>query len=132
MSPDLQALGLRWMACEGFEWRDGMLVTQGKNQWKRLDLYQVRTDIKTWILTVDPPHPLPDLSDPATLGCLLADVRRVWGNPLLSLTWHDEGCSDPGRGWSFAWGQICGEPSRPRGTWLSEPEALICAREAAP
>jgi hypothetical protein len=30
---------------------------------------------------------IPDLTDPATLGCLLALVREAWGEPILSVAW---------------------------------------------
>lgn len=32
---------------------------------------------------------LPDLADPATVGCLLALVREAWGNPRLRVSRPD-------------------------------------------
>jgi hypothetical protein len=66
---------------------------------------------------------LPDLSDPATLGCLLALVREAWGIPSLSLSpWQG--------GWEFAWAED--GAVGPCGYWLTEAEALVAALEAAP
>jgi len=68
---------------------------------------------------------LPDLTDPATLGCLLALVREAWGDPHASASWDYEtngqvvvACSRTSR-WIF----------RDRQT---EAEALVAALEAAP
>lgn len=81
---------------------------------------------------------LPNLSDPATLGCLLALVREAWGDPSLYvrrgsttrksdgvrawevLGWLDPSRSPDGRGGSWSgWG------------YASEAEALVAALEAA-
>lgn len=73
------------------------------------------------------PGAVPDLQDPATLGCLLALVREAWGDPSVCVTtmlysqrWRCH-VHDPG-------------PSRtPR--WFdatTEPAALITALLAAP
>jgi hypothetical protein len=71
---------------------------------------------------------VPDLTDPATLGCLLALVREAWGDPYASVgtAGHDNGeegwvviaCS-PTSKWSF-----CDSKT--------EAEALVAALEAAP
>jgi len=69
---------------------------------------------------------LPDLQDPATLGCLLALVREAWGMPTgITVTYSsDEGL------WGVSWsgathGGCCG-----RGE--TEGEALVAALESAP
>lgn len=64
---------------------------------------------------------LPDLSDPATLGCLLALVREAWGDPTLSPCWQDET-----GGWDVVgnrWNIIAGS--------TTEAEALVVALGAA-
>ena len=54
------ALGRRLVACKGFRPMRGMLDMQGRT-WGRDLLWRWRNDLD-----------VPDLRDPATLGCLLA------------------------------------------------------------
>jgi hypothetical protein len=70
---------------------------------------------------------LPDLSDPATLGCLLALVRealdpRVWGSPLCLAKTKE--------GWELGY-FLNGDWFTPLGTCDTEAEALVAALEAA-
>jgi hypothetical protein len=69
---------------------------------------------------------LPDLTDPATLGCLLALVREAWGDQSLSVLFDHDGCK-----WSVGrWGDDgLALRCRPADT---ESEALVAALEAAP
>ena len=67
---------------------------------------------------------LPDLSDPCTLGALLALVREAWGDPHLHV----------GRriaGWGVWTSQSTPLPECV-GKGDTEPEALVAALEAAP
>jgi hypothetical protein len=82
-----------------------------------------RSAISETVFLVDE---LPDLTDPATLGCLLALVREAWGMPTgITVTYSsDEGL------WGVSWsgathGGWCG-----RGK--TEAEALVAALEDAP
>ena len=70
---------------------------------------------------------LPDLDDPATLGCLLALVREAWVSPGMQAECHDGiWCI---RRPSGTVGLIAG----PQGTaFFAEAEALVAALEAAP
>ena len=67
---------------------------------------------------------LPDLTDPATVGCLLALVREAWGAPCLYVGLL------PAR-----WG-VWTSQNLPLhecvGKGLTEAEALVAALEAAP
>jgi len=67
---------------------------------------------------------VPDLDDPATLGCLLALVREAWGDP--SMYAQDRG---PDGWWVWQSPANAGTVAR---HWPSEAEALIAALEAAP
>jgi len=63
----------------------------------------------------------PDLTDPATLGCLLAVVRDAWGDPLLRV----EGFPDGSRVVSHRLTRIVG-------LGPTEAAALVAALESAP
>ena len=69
---ELHALGRRAVACKGFRWLPGM---------KALGSFRVVESVVPMMFPVD----TPDLSDAATLGCLLAlvteayyDQKRLW------------------------------------------------------
>ena len=112
---DLQKLGERAAACPGWRWMPGMLAhfsgcersTTGAVRLSAYSAPKVRGDY--W----------PDLSDPATLGWLLALVREAWGEPDLVVERY------AGRRWGIDDG----------GDWViadTEAEALVAALEAAP
>ena len=71
---------------------------------------------------------VPDLRDPATLGCLLALVREAWGDPTIHLT-----CVDSLEAGQYDW--IVRSVADKWSSDLlsdSEAEALVAALEAAP
>jgi hypothetical protein len=121
------ALARRAIACTGWRWSPGMLA---------VDL-QTRSEARVMPGTMNlivrylegdryVGGSVPALTDPATLGCLLALVREVWGMPTgITVTYSsDEGL------WGVSWsgathGGCCG-----RGE--TEGEALVAALESAP
>jgi hypothetical protein len=74
---------------------------------------------------------VPDLTDPATLGCLLTLVREAWGDPRLVVIYHGE-AAYPGQ--SEGWAVQCADNRLPVAgeDYPSEGEALVAALEAAP
>ena len=131
----------RAIACKGWKWTRGMLVGNG---WSVLWLYD-NGDICVGYAGDDrPPRrmkpaecvgPLwhPELSDPATLGCLLRLVREAWGDSTLALLPVDE--SIPTR---WAW---CEDGLRAPAMlakayndygWESEALAMVLLLEEAP
>ena len=122
MTEEMQNLGRRAVACKGWKWMPGMLACSGKAR------LRISSMAAANLLSGD----LPDLSDPATVGCLLALVREVWGAPLAEVR--------PmlvGRHGEFeAEGWIC-RPNRrdheyQRFIGTTEAAALVAALEAAP
>jgi len=67
---------------------------------------------------------LPDFSDAATLGCLLALVRKAWGDERASANASPYG---DGR-----WGVVDSNALRFHAMGATEREALVAALEAAP
>jgi len=71
---------------------------------------------------------LPDLDDPATVGCLLALVREAWGLRRAHLQWQSFG--DHAGSWALV--DSDGDLTSPRVYGHNEAEALVAALEAAP
>ena len=91
-------LGRRLVACKHFRPMRGMRDVQGRS-WDDSLLWR-------WNSAID----VPDLRDPATVGCLLAMVREAWGDPTLCTRFADG-----------VW----------NGGYSTEAEALVAALEAA-
>lgn len=156
MTPELVALGRRAVACKAWRWVAGMLmmpdgfpkerwllcwVESGRGnagayqtsggKWWGIAESEADLDLSEWI---------PDLSDTATIGCLLALVREAWGDPHASVGYCDgydsvewavtsprvvirrEIDSTGPKGWMIA---MIGDGD-------TEAEALVAALEAAP
>lgn len=111
MNDQIQDLARRAVACKHWRWMPGMNIQEVFGSWRI-----IHSDAGL----LSDGRSLPDLTDPATLGCLLALVREAYGFTLwLSLqrtnwTWFVDGISGV-----LAHG-------------LSEAEALVAALEAAP
>lgn len=158
MTPDQIDLARRAVACKGWRWMAGMTAIPLSHERERWLLcwceedgseaggYQT-TGGKWWgIATSDLPMVLregwvPDLTDPATLGCLLALVREAWGDPRIhsapGLYAHD---AAPEYRYQIAHWHVYSpgpynaltEPPKCSVTALTEAGALVKALEAAP
>lgn len=83
MTNDFQTLARRAVACRHWRWMPGMVTETGIRVLRRDDDgytigYGPRTSYCIMEVTRDA---IPSLTDPATLGCLLALVREAWGRP---------------------------------------------------
>lgn len=120
---DMEQLARRAVACKGWRLMKGMRVRwysdestyDGGDEWF--------TAIEGWANPVSRNNPqgwwlMPDFSDPATLGCLLALVREAWGG--------SGGTHLTAVGWRYYTpnGHLCSEGA-------TEGEALVAALEAA-
>ena len=115
MNEEQIALAKRAVACKGWKWMPGMAWFD-----ERFLQYRVQSEAHAVVIHEDR---LPDLTDPATLGCLLALVREARGEPTYlptCLDVHDE-----------AW--VVNPPIPWRQTrYESYAAVLIAALEAAP
>ena len=129
-------LARRAVACKHWRWMPGMLPLNGTGFSYRI--LRVRKDgtpvtagmHATWPLF----DALPDLADPATLGCLLALVREAWGDPHAYCAPRRASIIGGflcGPGW-YVW--VAPEFLKGGEYWPSptEVEALVAALEAAP
>jgi hypothetical protein len=123
MTPELEALGRRAVACSHWRWMPGMSNGRdesrhmGALQWAWQDPYRhhaLGIEIDDW----------PDFSDPATLGCLLALVREVREDPLICAYVDNTGCGWWLDGWADS--RLYGDLHD------TEAAALVAALEAAP
>jgi hypothetical protein len=139
MTDEMIALGRRARACKGFRWLPGMrwIVTRVAP----LEDYAGRI-VDGGRRAPDGPG-LPDFSDPATLGCLLALVRVAWRSPTVYVRQSTtRRVSDGVIAWEVCDLWLDAEARRalgvPRegsvGCWgyANEAEALVVALEGAP
>jgi hypothetical protein len=122
VTPDLDALGLRAVACKGWRWMPGMQglrYSPGFADHLRVEICIASAShldlAAEWGC-------IPNLSDPATLGCLLALVREARGESTGFLT------PAKGGGWTYWTGLYQADYFHGD----IEAEALVAALEAAP
>jgi len=115
------ALARRAVACPRWRWMPGMSTHNGARV-VRVDADQYAVGwYPDGYLDVIAKVATPDLTDPATLGCLLALVREAWIEPLARAEGYPDG-----------WRVYVPRVSRLVGLGPSEAEALVAALEAAP
>jgi hypothetical protein len=128
----MRELGRRAVACARWRWMPGMLAIGGNvvaspcpplflvDGVPRMPVDGYRY---IWLKEADEhPDVLPDLKDPATLGCLLGLLREVYGDPWA----HVLRCAG---GWGFHTPLLT---MAPRVTARGEADCLVAALEAAP
>ena len=128
---NLEQLGQRAIACKRWRWMPGMLsnkdlrVTRCDDDGYVVGYYENMSYIAECV-----PGTLPDLTDPATLGCLLALVREAWG-PEATVSVNISGFWAVG-GARIQKGKSAGHTIN-LGIWkATELEALVSALEVAP
>jgi hypothetical protein len=159
MTDEQKALSRRAVACKGWRWMPGMAVTFPDGMANRVALVTVGNygygaeATPTWMaermigssscIQWREHEMAPDLSDPATLGCLLALVREAWRCPTVYVRQSTtRRVSDGVVAWEvcdlFLDAEACRALGVPRegsvGCWgyASEAEALVAALESAP
>jgi len=132
MTEEQIALGRRAVACKGWRWMAGMLRGDGfRCTWVDEDERELAAPTWCangieWLNRRTGPKDLPDLTDPATLGCLLALVREAWGDDeAYAIPWHDED-----GGWTVCVREEDRSVNVSEGD--TEAEALVFALEDAP
>ena len=126
----MRDLAERVVACKHWRWMPGMLNTYG---YRVLEVDEHGKPTR-WVLgwyvfnwsAKWPSSSTPDLTDPATLGCLLALVREVWEDPqvvVICLVIDGKGLWCP---------KIQASQGRAGINYETEAEALVAALEAAP
>jgi hypothetical protein len=125
---NLEELARRAVACKRWRWMPGMLSAKGLRVTRRdSDGYVVGYYEDLSYIAECVPGTLPDLTDPATLGCLLALVREAHGAPAayfmgsVNNQWVVHHFTEPEAYWKSLtkW-----QPT--------EAEALVAALEVAP
>jgi hypothetical protein len=131
MTDDIIALSRRAIACKGWRWMGGMRTA---NEERVISVMRdgvlhlcapldaaLESVSFTRVFFDSSGSCLPDLSDPATLGCLLALVRAAWNHPHICVERMDNErwCVDIRVYRCATYG-------------ASEAEALVAALEAAP
>ena len=116
MTDQQKALSCRAVACKGWRWMPGMRTVRDDGHGFHIGCTVAASKVK--------PEWLPDLTDPATLGCLLALVREAHGDPVLFARFRGARAHPD---WVVSW-----DGSDVIATGATEAEALVAALEAAP
>lgn len=109
---ELKELARRAVASKHWRWMPGMLACCLDRE-----CFIRVVDLEDKDLTTS----IPDLSDPATLGCLLALVREAWKNPHVYVDYSNK--------WKAA---FCCDVGLRAFSSTTEAAALVAALESAP
>jgi len=134
MTEEQIALSRRAVACRGFRWMAGMRTANEErvigvmrdgvlHLCAPLDAALESVSI-TRVFFDSSGSCLPDLTDPATVGCLLALVREAWGTAIIVSYSYDDGL------WETMWEGATAAGWCGRGD--TEAAALVTALESAP
>lgn len=132
MTEEQFALAKRAVACNGWRWMPGMLIHTGfRMVW--VDETTFRSfDERANEMYGSTECLLPDITDPATVGCLLALVREAFpgchAEPNGAPEWDGYDEAERDNWWAVF---TCG-PHRLMANGATEAEALVAALEAAP
>lgn len=127
MTPELVALSRRAVTCVKWRWMRGMTVIVEDS----ISTKQAR-ELITWAQPDGMGYfqhrntaggDLPDLTDPATLGCLLFLVREAWNDYTITTQFHPSTGAPDRKRWRV-W-----QSGNPIAYGVSEPEALVSALE---
>jgi hypothetical protein len=119
----MEALAQRAVACKGWRWMPGMRWCMPGPMRGRM----VGDDPSALLLATG----WPDLTDPATMGCLLALVREAWGIPDLYVAPVEYVGPGPAPAWR-AWAVEGPDLHVYTTGGMTEAAALVAALEAAP
>jgi hypothetical protein len=132
MENEMLELAQRAVACKHWRWMEGMAFLKDGHRYRIVYISDDGHSVGAENNRGDCFHGridkfLPDLNDPATLGCLLALVREVWGDRLLHVEPYHSG------EW-HVWPAPGLEVDRDTTIWHGETEAaaLVAALEVAP
>jgi len=140
MTDEQIALGRRAVACKGWRWMAGMLTHDGyrmiwcsetEREWAGPSFSEAGM---AWrYARIHGESSLPDLTDPATLGCMFALVREAWGCVVVTSPDYDYDDDEARQGPNVVgWRAV----ETVRWMWVgggtTEAEALVVALESAP
>lgn len=134
MTEEQKALSRRAIACRGWTWGPGMLDLFGRrvrNVWP--DDLGIHWSHIPENCVVQDADALPDLTDAATLGCLLALVRAAWRCVVITSPDYDYDEEEARQGETvIGWRAVETVRWVTVGEGDTEAEALVAALEAAP